>query len=260
MAASVAGCRHEGCVGGDEGACLPPTPLQAPRSPCVATESSLRVFTFDPDTTPLPGPKARGAPGDMVLENDLVRVVLAAPSHPSDLGPTGGAILDLSPTSGDSGDQINSIHQAAGLLPRDAVHYAGLPETDKYSGNDPKDAFVAVIFRGHLESDSRVTVVTRYEVRLCEPGVRVRTDLYNGAADPNTLYLADDLFWGDNDAVPFTPGAGLGFRAPALDLKDVANAWREWPFVAARAQAPLDTSYAVVPCDHPRLAGFSDPT
>ena len=109
--------------------------------------------------------------------------------------------------------------------------------------------FVAVVFRGHLEADSRVTVVTRYELRPCEPGVRVRSDLYNGTPDPNTLYLADGLFWGDNAAVPFVPGVGLGFRAPKLDLLDVASAWREWPFVAARTQATPDASYAVVPCD-----------
>ena len=107
------------------------------------------------------------------------------------------------------------------------------------------------MFRGHLEADSRVTVVTRYELRACEPGVRVRTDLYNGAPDPNTLYLADGLFWGDHDAAPFVPGPGLGFRAPELDLTDVASAWREWPFLAARSQAAPDTSYAVVPCDPP---------
>ena len=60
--------------------------------------------------------------------------------------------------------------------------------------------------------------------------------------------------------MPFAPGAGLGFRAPTLDLEDVASAWREWPFVAARSQASPDTSYAVVPCDRPQLAGFNDPT
>ena len=116
------------------------------------------------------------------------------------------------------------------------------------------------MFRGHLEADSRVTVVTRYEMRACEPGVRVRSDLYNGSAEPNTLFLADGLFWGDNSAAPFAPGTGLGFRAPTLDLKDVASAWREWPFVAARSQASPDTAYAVVPCDRPQLAGFNNPT
>jgi hypothetical protein len=102
--------------------------------------------------------------------------------------------------------------------------------------------------------------VTRYEVRPCEPGVRVSTDLYNGASDPNTLYLADGLFWGDNSAAPFAPGAGLGFRAPKLDLTDVASAWREWPFLAARSQASPDVSYAVVPCNHTQLARFNNPT
>ena len=155
-----------------------------------------------------------------------------------------------------SGDQINSIYQAAGLLPRDAVHY----ESHRIESGDPTDMFVAVVFRGHLEADSRVTVVTRYELRPCEPGVRVRSDLYNGTPDPNTLYLADGLLWGDNSAVPFVPGVGLGFRAPKLDLLDVASAWREWPFVAARTQATPDASYAVVPCDRTQSAGFNDPT
>src|SRR5262249_14831977 len=133
------------------------------------------------------------------------------------------------------------------------------------------DSFVAAVFRGHLEGDRRVTVVTRYELRPCEPGVRVRSDLYNGASDPNTLYLADGLFWGDNAAAPFVPGVGLGFRAPALNLRDLESAWGEWPFVAARTQvasdapyarmqAPPDVSFAVVPCDPGQSAGFNDAT
>src|SRR5262249_48109698 len=117
-------------------------------------------------------------------------------------------------------------------LPRDAVHYDDRVE----ELGSAAEGFVAFLFRGHLEADRRVTVVTRYELRACEPGVRVRSDLYNGASDPNTLYLADGLLWGDNAAIPFVPGVGLGFRAPALDLKDVDSAWREWPFLAARTQ------------------------
>jgi hypothetical protein len=63
----------------------------------------------------------------MLLENGVVRVVLDAPSHPSGLAPSGGSIIDLALVS-EPGDQINQIYQAAGLLPRDAVHYEGNPE------------------------------------------------------------------------------------------------------------------------------------
>jgi hypothetical protein len=256
---SVAGCSRDGCIGGDDGSCVPPSACQALRYTCAPGQGTLRLYKYEtPDTMPLRDPKARGVPGDIVLENDLVRVVIAGPGHRADLSPGGGSILDLAPV--DSGDQLNSIYQAAGLLPRDAVHYDDEHYETEQPGEDGADPLKAVIFRGHLESDSRVTVVTRYEMRACEPGLRVRTDLYNGAADPNTLFLADGFFWGDNSAAPFAPGGGLGFRAPALDLEDVARAWREWPLVAARSQSSPDTSYAVIPCDRPQLAGFNNPT
>src|SRR4029077_14590008 len=74
----------------------------------------------------LPGPKAQAATGDYLLENDLVRVVIDAPEHPHHLAPTGGAILDLTPLASPMGmpaDEINAIYHAAGVLPRDAVHY-----------------------------------------------------------------------------------------------------------------------------------------
>ncbi len=117
-----------------------------------------------------------------------------------------------------------------------------------------------MIFRGHLESDAKVTVVTRYEVRPCEPGVRVRTDLYNGAPDPNTLFLADGFFWGDNGLLPFVPAKGLGFVQPNLDLLHLDAAWREWPFLAARSQSAPDTSYAAISCDRAQGAGFNSTT
>lgn len=258
-AAFATSCRRDGCVGGDDGTCLPPSACGALQYKCDNAGALTAKRLTAADLAPRADAKARGTVDDFVLENDLVRVVIDAPSHPSGLAPTGGTIIDLAPkVGGVAGDQINSIYQAAGLLPRDAVHYDD--RVEQVRDTNPTPRFVGFVFRGHLEGDSRVTVVTRYELRACEPGVRVRSDLYNGAPDPNTLYLADGLLWGDNSAAPFVPGVGLGFRAPALDLKDVASAWREWPFVAARTQAPPEAAYAVVPCDHDQSAGFNDPT
>jgi hypothetical protein len=260
-AAVCAGCQGEGCVGGDDGRCVPPTACGALHYSCDGLPGFLHLARIGDDFVPLSGPKARGAIGDILLENDLVRVVLDAPSHPAGLAPSGGSIIDLAPIAPLAGDQLNAIYQAAGLLPRDAVHYESYHiDIDDDVGHAVTDMYVAVVFRGHLEGDSRVTVVTRYELRACEPGVRVRSDLYNGAPDPSTLYLADGLFWGDHGALPFVPGAGLGFRAPKVDLLNIASAWREWPFLAARSQGPPDTSYAIIPCDRTQSAGFNDPT
>ncbi len=254
----ASGCHRDGCVGGDDGTCLPPSACPALATPtCSAPE--LRVTQIgDEPSERVPGPKSLAARGDYVLENDLIRVVLDAPDHPHGLGPTGGAILDLAvvdPTKG-GGDQTNTIYQAAGLLPRDAVHY----ETAEILPPPPSGAYAAVVFRGHLEGDSRVTVVTRYEVRPCESGVRVRSDLYNGAPTPNTLYLTDGFFWGDNGLLPFVPAEGMGFVQPDLDLLHIDQAWRQWPFLAARAQAAPLVAYAAVSCDRAQAAGFTSTT
>jgi len=255
--ALASGCHKEGCVGGDDGTCLPPSACTGLQYSCA--NPSLPTVSLLSAPTSIKGPKARGTKDDYLLQNGVVRVVLDAPSHASGLAPSGGSIIDLAPVSPqDTGDQINQIYQAAGLLPRDAVHYDSA-QFDMH-GETPADSYAAVVFRGHLEADTKVTVVTRYELRACEPGVRVRSDLYNGSSEQNTLYLADGMFWGDNAMLPFVPGPGLGFRAPELNLRRVDEAWREWPFVAARTQATPDLSYAIVPCDHPQAAGFNNPT
>jgi hypothetical protein len=262
-AALAAGCHKNGCVGGDDGTCQPPTACPAIRYTCdPGVPGTVRLTRLDGTLQRMRGPKAFAAVGDFMLENDLVRAVLDAPDHPQYLAPSGGTILDFAPvdttTDTTSGDQINSVYQAAGLLPRDAVHYETLEPDDKsLLANNP---YVAVVFRGHLEGDKRVTVVTRYELRACEPGLRVRSDLYNGAPDPGTLYLTDGFFWGDQTLLPFVPGTGLGFRAPDIDLLHIDRAWRQWPFVAARSQSVPDVSYAVVPCDHDQAAGFNSTT
>ncbi|HVZ75468.1 MAG TPA: CehA/McbA family metallohydrolase [Polyangia bacterium] len=277
VAALAAGaCRREGCVGGDDGTCVPPSACQAIVYACPAGGDRLTIAPItkaDVATARAPGPKALAAVDDFLLENDRVRAVIDNPGHPQGLAPTGGSIIDLSPLDPDlpdapmsmaSGDQVNGIYQAAGVLPRDAVHYDKWELLDHRvapAGADASlGAYVAIVFHGHLEGDARVTVVTRYELRPCEPGLRVRTDLYNGARDPNTFSLADGYFWGDRTLLPFIPIEGGGFRVPDLDLLNLGEAWRTWPFMAARSQATPEVAYAVVPCDHAEGAGFNDPT
>jgi hypothetical protein len=251
LVATAAGCHRDGCVGGDDGQCVPPAACPA-LVYAVCAAPKLRVERIGPgDPERVPGPKALAAQGDYLLENDLVRVVLDAPEHPHFIGPSGGAILDLAPLVANPlvpnpGDQTNAIYHAAGVLPRDAVHYESAAIVDPQLDPSAPGAYAAVIFRGHLEGDPHVTVVTRYELRPCEPGVRVRSDLYNGTSDPKTLFLADAFFWGDHGLAPFVPGPGLGFLEPNLDLEHLDQAWRQWPFLAARSQAAPDTVYAAI--------------
>ena len=259
-ALTATGCQKDGCVGGDDGVCLPPAGCPAlPTPTCSAPMLSVALIDDEPER--VLGPKSLAARGDYLLKNDQIRLVLDAPDHPHYLGPSGGAILDLAPLDPTSGDQTNTIYQSAGLLPRDAVHYdtAQILSPPGQLASDP-GAYVAVVFRGRLEGDSRVTVVTRYELRPCETGVRVRSDLYNGAPTPNTLYLTDGFFWGDNGLAPFVPGEGLGFIEPNLDLLHIDQAWRQWPFLAARSQSTPQVAYSAVSCDRDQAAGFNSTT
>ena len=180
------------------------------------------------------------------------------PSHPSDLAPTGGSIIDLAPTA----IGLRAIRSTRSTR-RPACSRATPSTTTAIASTsgDPADMFVAVVFRGHLEADSRVTVVTRYELRPCEPGVRVRTDLYNGAADPNTLYLADGLFWGDNAA-----GAVRSRRRARFPRAEAGSARRRERLarVAVRRGAlagdrPTRRTRSF-PAIAPQSAGFNDPT
>lgn len=204
------------------------------------------------------GAKTAAAEGDYVLANDRVRVVIDEPGHPQGLAPSGGSIIDMTVVGPDpsdvSGDQLNGISHAAGVLPRDGVRYR------RAEMIDGAPDFVALIVRGHLDGNERVQVVTRYELRPCEFGVRVRTELWNGSPEVNTFYLTDGLFWGDRGLLPFIPISGHGFQHPELDLLKLGASWRHWPFLAARAQAEPATAYAVVPCDPGHGEGFNSST
>src|SRR5450631_145418 len=122
LAAAASGCHRDGCVGGDDGECVPPAACPA-LVYAACTAPKLRVEQIGPnDPERVAGPKALAAEGDYLLENDLVRVVLDVPDHPQFIRHSGGAILDLAPlgksTLGKStGYQTNAIYHAAGVLP-----------------------------------------------------------------------------------------------------------------------------------------------
>ena len=77
-----------------------------------------------------------------------------------------------------------------GILPRDAARYRSLELVER-------PGMVAVIARGSLDGDPRATVITRYELRPCDPGVRVRTEIFNGGRTLSTWFLADAWWWGE---------------------------------------------------------------
>jgi hypothetical protein len=237
-------------VGGDDGACVPPSACQALTYSCADRSLALRWSRGAVDRAP--GDDALAATGDVVLENGLVTVALDAVEEPHFLAPSGGNILDLAPRA--SADDLNLIFHAVGILPGDAVKYRSMSIIDR------RPDLVAVVLRGQLDGRPRVTVVTRYELRACEPGVRVRTDLHHGGRDPETFFLSDAVYWGGREQAVFAPVRGRGFVHPDLDLETIGDAFTDQPFIASKGQGENPASYAIVPCGRALLSGFHSDT
>jgi hypothetical protein len=199
-----------------------------------------------------PGLDALAAIGDIRIGNSRMVAIIDAVGSPHHLGPSGGTLIDLAPrdAAGTGDDGLNQIFQAVGILPDDAAHY------HTFESIDGSPEFVALIARGRLDGRPDVTVVTRYEVRPCEPGIRIRTDLYHGGRDPETFYLSDAYYWGGREMTPFVPLVGQGFAHPELDLAELGDAYRDIPLMAARPHNVGVAAYSVVACDHPTLEAF----
>jgi hypothetical protein len=193
------------------------------------------------------------ARGDVLLANDRVRLVLDALDAPHYVAPTGGNILDFTPVSG-ADDGINVALHAVGILPRDAVAYRSIVLDDRAPDH------VAAILRGTLDGRPEITVVTRYELRACEPGVRVRTELFHGGRDPESFFLCDAFYWGGREAAAFTPITARGFAHPSLELEHLGDAFAREPFFAAQSMNDSEAAYAVVPCDRAEVEAFHSDT
>jgi hypothetical protein len=249
--AAAEGCvAAEGCLAGDDGTCLPRSPCRALAFSCDDTSLELRLVGGAGDRPP--GLDALAARGDVLLGNSRMIAVLDAIDAPHHLAPSGGTLLDLVPrtASGAGHDELNQVFQAVGILPDDAARYQTMEVIDE------RPELVAVIVRGRLDGRPDVHVVTRWEVRPCEPGVRVRTEVFHGERDPQTFFLSDAFYWGGREATPFVPLRGQGFVHPDLDLAELGDAYRNVPFMAAQGHAPGASAYAALACDRNRMEGF----
>ena len=238
----------EGCLAGDDGTCLPPSACRDLAYVCDSPLLEVRTV-LTTDQRP-PGVDALAAAGDIVLANDRLRVVIDAIDAPHYLAPTGGAILDLVVNGQGAGDSLNHIMQTVGILPDDAAAYHTLDILDRAPD------YVAVVARGRLDGYPDIDVVTRYELRPCEPGVRVRTELYHHGRDPIAVSLADVFYWGDRQMTPFVPLVGQGFEHPELDFVEIDQSYRRFPWAAASDHRADGSSYAVMSCDRDSLDGF----
>lgn len=241
----------EGCLGGDDGHCLPATACERLSFEC--SDASLDVAWVSAATPPVAGPKALLASGDLVLSNSRVRAVFDAVDQQYLLAPGGGTLIDLVPAEGGE-DGLNQVLQAVGILPDDAVRYVSVDVLDER----PKS--ISLVYRGHLDLRPEFSVVTRYELAACEPGLRVRTEIHHGGRDPLTLFPADAFFWGNRGHLPFTPGRGSGFSHPEVALETLSDSFVSTRFMTAAAPGTDWAAYALVRCDANLLEGFHSAT
>ena len=246
-AAAAAGCRPgPSCAAGDR-ECDEITTCARLSYDCAGDELYIGAASDAPNGIGLAG--GQGVGGDLVLRNAQVTAVLDALDTPHDLAPTGGNLIDLGPTGGR--DELVSMYQIAGILPDDAFAYRAMRVIDEPDR-------VAVVLRGTLDGRPDVPVVTRVELRACEPGLRIRSELVNRSPDPLPLVLADTAHWGKRNALPFAPQDGQGFWQPELDLVELADSYFSHDYVVARPAEDEGPTYGFVGCDRERLDGVND--
>lgn len=237
-------CEPEGCLT-DAAECTVPSPCQGLAFTCDAGSSEVFQIT-SPDQVP-GGTAALGAVGDWVLANDQIVAVIDDLEHPHYIARSGGGLLDLS-LRGQDNDSFRHLFQATGLLPDEASHYT---EVRVIEEGDVK----ALQFRGTTDGHPGVHITTRYEIRPCEPGIRVRTELINLEPDPQSIWLADAHYYGDRELTPFAPG--VGYVHPPVGLTTLTEAFHPVPYMVAANRVPPAVSYATVSCDQPTLTGFN---
>lgn len=241
----LAACDPVGCLGGDDG-CLVPSPCEELAFTCDDGYTELRVI--GPGEAVPGGMDTLASPGDVLLGNDRVVAVIDALDHPHYLSPTGGMLLDLGTRGGDD-DSLRHLFQAVGLLPEEAIAYDTLELLDE---GDIK----AVQVTGSLVGWPEVRVATRYEVRPCDPGVRVRTEIVNGSLDTLSWFLTDAFYWGGRENLAFTPSPGAGFDHPSFGLTDILTAFRDVPYMVSGLHVAPAATYSVQSCLDDTVSGF----
>lgn len=241
----LAGCASNTCLEGDT-TCDMSSPCEAVSFSCEEGSVSVRVLQAGEEAPG--GLTALAAPGDIVLSNDRVTVVIDALEHPHYLAPTGGGIVDMS-TAGADNDSMRHTFQATGVLPDEAAAYTDMRIIEG-------EGLVAVQFTGTLDGRPDMPIATRYEMRPCEPGVRVRTELGNGEPDAAAIMLSDGYYFGDRELLPFTPTVGRGFEQPSFGLSNIADVLVQSPYLVTAGHSEPAASYLAVSCSEPLITGF----
>ncbi|MFT6817401.1 MAG: hypothetical protein ACJATT_001208 [Myxococcota bacterium] len=233
------GCGDTGCLSGNDLTCTVPAACDSLAFTCDGGTATVRVLD-SLDGLPLSA-QTLASPGDILLSNDHVWVVIDALDHPHLFSESGGSIIDMG-TWGGAGDTMQQAFQAAGLLPSETAVYTDVRLIDE---GDVQ----GVQFLGSLAGNTDLAIATRYDIRACEPGIRVRTELVNRGTIPRAWMLLDAFWWGGRGLLPYSPNEDGGFSWPDWDLLTIADGFVTAPYIASGLHDGTGASYATMACD-----------
>ena len=262
--AGAAGCRRDGCVGGDDGAACRRRRARALRYTCDARAGSLRVARGrrTPATARRRGRRRSRRPATSCSRTISCAPCSTRPSTRRAWRPPAARIIDLAPTrrAGRRGRSAQRHLPGGGPAARATPSTTRAPRSSTSASRGARRARTwrscsAATWRATAGSrSSRATSCAR-----ASPACACAPTSTTARADPNTLYVTDGFFWGDHTLLPFVPGRGPRLpRARSSICSTLADAWREWPFWRRGRRRRPTSSYAVVPVrSRARRAGFN---
>ncbi|XYH95729.1 hypothetical protein ACMHYB_49350 [Sorangium sp. So ce1128] len=210
----------------------------------AARPARVRRITGPADA--LSGPLAAGRPGDYVLENDEIAVVVDQLGPGTGLAAGGGHVIDAADARARR-DELGQIVARVGAPPRQVI-YSDLATGAGEDGAAWIEARGEV--RGRELAGGALSVTTRYTLGPRDRAVVITTSLQNDGDRPvEALDLGDVVHWGAAEHV--APGMSPGLRSE-----------HEAPYLAGIGAG---VAYVLAPADGATIrarsgAGFSDVT
>ncbi len=193
-AACIAGCWRRAVV-------EPPKPERPFAAARIATPKDM-----------IPGPAANGLPGDYVLENELIRVIISAVQRPSGGSKSGGNIRDAC----DKRTNVDLLKEVftyfADTFPRQAV-YQSVAIVKAGGEHEPAE----IRAEGVDCEQPGIRVATTYQLWPGQRHVTLTTQVANHTDKPlDAFALGDAIQWGAVDHFAQGFGRDLGGRKPKL--------------------------------------------
>ncbi|WP_437587601.1 hypothetical protein [Sorangium sp. So ce1000] len=203
-----------------------------PSNAVAARPARVRRIAAPADA--LSGPLAAGRPGDYLLENDEIAVVVDQLGPGTGVAESGGHLIDAADARARR-DELGQIVPRLGVPPRQVI-YRDIATGAGADGAAWIEARGEV--RGGELAGGALSVTTRYTLGPRDRAVVITTSLRNDGGRPiDALDLGDVVHWGATEHV--APGAAPGLRGE-----------HEAPYLAGIGAG---VAYALVPADGAKL-------